>query len=348
MDDPSTSSTAVAPAAVATAAVAATVAATVAVTAVATISAAVISATALATTTLPPTRNKKKPATSSPDVSKAPSASKAPPASKVPPTSKAPPANKVAPTSKPLPNTKLQVSVATDATCSSLPTVCLTLDGKGKGAVSVPLPPPMALSPSIAAYSRTTKQVNGSLNFGDGRTLRFKVGDVASDAERERGVSLAGYVQCRDGLRRQKLLLVLTPELAAEISVLGTPRAAQLHVRFRIATVEHLERQEAREALLDMRLQYSLRYMRLQPPLHTVTASVYTRLQPPSPAVTGARGAAGGSERGRLHDAPCADEAGPSPRRRGGAHRARCKPAQDAHARRRAAGRRPNRITRLS
>tara|TARA_B100000795_G_scaffold244443_1_gene208951 strand:- start:122 stop:292 length:171 start_codon:yes stop_codon:yes gene_type:complete len=33
--------------------------------------------------------------------------------------------------------------------------------------------------------------------------------------------------------------------------VLGTSRAAQLHVRFRIATVEHIERQEAREALLD-------------------------------------------------------------------------------------------------
>ena len=33
--------------------------------------------------------------------------------------------------------------------------------------------------------------------------------------------------------------------------MLGTSRAAQLHVRFRIATVEHIERQEAREALLD-------------------------------------------------------------------------------------------------
>ena len=58
-------------------------------------------------------------------------------------------------------------------------------------------------------------------------------------------------MQGRDGLRRQKLLLVLTPELAVEVSVLGKPRAAQLHVRFRIATVEHIERQEAREALLD-------------------------------------------------------------------------------------------------
>ena len=115
----------------------------------------------------------------------------------------------------------------------------------------MPLPPPMEWSPSTASYSRTAKTVGGSLDFGDGRTLRFKVGDVASDAERERGVSLAGYVQGRDGLRRPKLLLVLNPELAVEASVLGQPRAAQLHVRFRLATVAHVERQAAREALLD-------------------------------------------------------------------------------------------------
>ena len=134
--------------------------------------------------------------------------------------------NKATPASRPSPNTKLLVSVAADALSSSLPTVCLKLNGKGRGAVSVPLPPPMEWSPSTASYSRTAKTVSGSLDFGDGRTLRFKVGDVASDAERERGVSLAGYVQGRDGLRRPKLLLVLNPELAVEASVLGQPRAA--------------------------------------------------------------------------------------------------------------------------
>ena len=220
----------------ATATVAATVATTVAATAVATISAAVISAAALGAS-LPPPPDKKKSDISQLIADKKKSASsavsafsKAPQTSKATPTYKAPPTSKLGadrPTTSKVPNTKLQVSVAADATSCALPTVCLKLDGKGKGSVSVPLPPPtespMGGEPSVASYSRTARRVSGSLNFGDGRTLRFKVGDVASDTERERGVSLAGYVQCRDGLRRQKLLLVLTPELAVEVSVLGNP-----------------------------------------------------------------------------------------------------------------------------
>ena len=220
---------------VTTAAVAAAVATTVAATAVATISAAVISAAALGAS-LPPADKKKSDisqliADKKKSASSAVSAfSKAPQTSKATPTYKAPPTSKLGadrPTTSKVPNTKLQVSVAADAISCALPTVCLKLDGKGKGSVSVPLPPPtespMGGEPSVASYSRTARRVSGSLNFGDGRTLRFKVGDVASDTERERGVSLAGYVQCRDGLRRQKLLLVLTPELAVEVSVLGNP-----------------------------------------------------------------------------------------------------------------------------
>ena len=148
-------------------AVAATVAATVTASAVATISAAVLSAATLATTSPTPDisqliADKKKAASSS-----ASAVSKAPPAYKAPPTSK-------------LPNTKLQVSVAADATTSALPTVCLKLDGKGKASVSVPLPPPTEAptdeEPPAASFSRTARRVSGSLDFGDGRTLRFKVG----------------------------------------------------------------------------------------------------------------------------------------------------------------------------
>ena len=148
------------------------------------------------------------------------------------------------------PETTLSVSVAADAAIVEQPSVLLTLDGKSKNGPSS-IQPAKHGAASVSSHTKAAKTIGGTLNFGANSSLRFKVGDVVTDLERERGVSIAGYLEGRDGLRHQKVLSVISPELAVEARVLGKPRSAQLHVRFRIATAAQIERQEAREALLN-------------------------------------------------------------------------------------------------
>ena len=104
--------------------------------------------------------------------------------------------------------------------------------------------------------------------------------------------------------------------------MLGKPRAAQLHVRFRIATVEHIERQEAREALLDAESSADYTTLLAQVSLGLglglgLGSGVRVRVRVWARARVRVRFRVGfrAREQCRLHHAARADEARPPPRR---------------------------------